>query len=87
MELKLTDMEKQVLHDITEDEFYENGLDSVIWADCFLDTTSIPSKQVRGVLSSLIQKGILKPMIKSRDACISFTSYGKQVMTDLGLGD
>lgn len=57
----LTDYEKQILQDITKDDFYEDGLDSGIWADVFLDTTKIPAKQARGVLSSLVQKKHIKP--------------------------
>ena len=80
-----TEMERTILDDITTDCFYEDELDSVIWADCFLDHTSIPSEQARGVLSSLIQKGILNPIPKKRDEnTISFTEYGKQVMMSLG---
>lgn len=85
MNIQLTDMEKRVLDDITHDDFYEEGLDSVIWADVFCDiTSSIPAKQVRGILSSLIKKGIIYPIEKGRDGCISFTMYGKNVMTALG---
>lgn len=81
---ELTEMERTILDDITHDNFYEDELDSVIWADCFLDTTSIPAKQARGVLSSLVQKGIIKPIIKGRNGSIAFTEYGKEVMEDLG---
>ena len=85
MKITLTEMERTILDDIPKDCFYDDGLDSVIWADCFLDTTSIPPKQARGVLSSLVQKGILKPIFKNRDEnTISFTEYGKQVMRSLG---
>ena len=80
----LTTLEKTVLHDITTDDFYEDGLDSAIWADGFMDTVSISSKEARGVLASLIKKGIIKPIAKSRDAVIMFTEYGKSVMRELG---
>lgn len=80
----LTALERTALHDITQDDFYEDGLDSVIWADCFLDTTSIPAKEVRGVLSSLIKKGIIKPITSGKYAVIRFTEHGKEVMRGLG---
>ena len=81
----LTTLERTILHDITQDCFYDNGLDSVIWADCFLDTTRVPAKEARGVLSSLIKKGIINPILPRRDEnCISFTKYGKEVMRELG---
>lgn len=85
--IKLTKLERTVLDDITKDDFYENGLDSAIWADCFLDTTKIPAKEVRGVLSSLIKKNIIRPIMKGRDGIISFTAYGKEVMKELGYND
>ena len=84
--INLTDMEKTILKDITKDDFYTEVLDSGIWCDCFLDfTTKVPNKQARGVLSSLVKKNILKPILKGRDEnVISFTEYGKQVMKQLG---
>jgi hypothetical protein len=82
----LTELERTLLDDITKDNFYDNGLDSGIWADCFLDfTTKIPAKIARGVLSSLIQKNIIKPILPKRDEnVISFTQHGKDVMRELG---
>ena len=80
----LTTLEKTVLHEITLDDFYEEGLNSAIWADSFVAYGSIPSKEVRGVLSSLIKKNIIKPIAKGRDAVIMFTEHGKQIMRELG---
>ena len=87
MNIELTEMERQILDDITKDDFYEDGLHSVIWADCFLDTTSIPSKQARGVLGSLSKKEIIYPIEKGRDGCISFTEKGRQLMVSLGYAE
>ena len=39
--INLTELEKIVLEDITHDQFYENDLDSVIWADVFVDDVPI----------------------------------------------
>ena len=80
----LTEMERNTLEDMTYDDFYENGVDSCLWADNFLDFSRYDSKITRGVLSSLIKKGIIRPIIRGRDGVICFTPYGKQVMTDLG---
>lgn len=80
----LTELEKIVLHDITTDDFYDNGLDSAIWADCFMDTVTISPKEARGVLSSLVQKHIIYPILKGRDGIISFTENGKEIMRELG---
>ena len=85
---KLTELEKTVLHDITTDDFYEYGLDSLIWADSFMyNTVSISSKEARGVLASLIKKNIIRPIAKGRDGVIGFTDYGKSVMRELGYDD
>ena len=85
--INLTTLEKTVLHDITTDDFYEEGLDSAIWADNFMDTVSISSKEARGVLASLIKKNIIKSIEKGRDGVIMFTEYGKSVMRELGYKD
>lgn len=82
--ITLTDLEKIVLHDITTDCFYEDGIDSAIWADCFMDTVTIDAKQARGVLSSLVQKNVIYPIAKGRNGFIAFTKLGKEVMKELG---
>lgn len=87
----LTTLERNVLDAITKDDFYEMGLESVIWADVFLDTVkyhySISAKEVRGTLSSLIKKDIIKPILKGRDGTISFTDNGIELMKELGYGE
>ena len=87
MAITLTELEKIVLKDITKDDFYENGLNSAIWADVFIDCCSIPSTELRGVLSSLIKKGIINPIMRGRDGVISFTNFGKQIMIELGFAN
>lgn len=82
--IELTELEKITIEDITKDCFYQFGLDSVIWADCFMDTTSIGASVVRGVLASLIKKGIIYPITKGRDGVIKFKEFGKQIMRELG---
>lgn len=60
-EIELTELESQLMLDIQKDNFYEEGVDSVIWTDVFLDeTSSIESKKARGVLSSLVKKGLIE---------------------------
>lgn len=83
--INLTELEKIVLEDITRDDFYEEELDSVIWADVFVDMTcSLDPTIARGVLSSLVKKEIIHPIKKGRDGTISFTEFGKQIMEELG---
>jgi hypothetical protein len=82
--IELTNLEKITLDDITKDCFYQFGLDSVIWADCFMDSSSLGGSVVRGVLSSLIKKNIIYPITKGRDGQIKFKEFGKQIMRELG---
>ena len=87
--INLTEMEKQALDAITKDDFYDNGLDSAIWADVYLDTFrgyyGVKSEQARGVLASLVKKNIIGPILEGREECvIYFTEYGKEVMKELG---
>lgn len=79
----LTEYEKIILKDITNDDFYEEELDSHLWADVFIDGCSLPNKVARGVLGSLVKKGILNGIDKGRDGQIYFTEYGKEVMKNL----
>ena len=48
------------------------------------DGTTIGARKCRGVLSSLVQKGIINPIEKGRDGTISFTDAGKELMIELG---
>lgn len=58
--LNLTSLEKNVLKEFTQDNFFDNGLDSVIWVDEFIrGTSSAEGRIVRGVLSSLVKKGYI----------------------------
>ena len=84
--IELTDYEEVTLQDITKDSFYDTseGLENIIWADCFLDTSSLGASVVRGVLSSLIKKNIIYPIAKGRDGTIRFKEFGKQIMRELG---
>ena len=84
MKQDLTEMELNTLEDMTHDDFYEDGVDSCLWADSFLDFSRYDSKITRGVLASLIKKGIIYPIIRGNYGVIHFTPYGKQVMLELG---
>lgn len=78
----LTVNEKLVLKEITEDNFFEDGLDSLVWCDCFLEFgCSLVPKVARGVLSSLIKKEYIYPISKARDEnYIQFTNKGKEYL-------
>ena len=88
----LTEMEKKVLDAITKDDFYENGLNSCLWTDVYLDTLKgyygIDAKTARGVLSSLVKKEIINPVVlRGRESTLSLTTYGKAVMREMGYND
>jgi len=95
--ISLTEMERQVLGAFVKDDFCENGLDSSLWADVFLDTIrgycGIESKVARGVLSSLVKKGVIRGFnhIQDRfgrnDDAITLTESGKKLMRELGYND
>lgn len=82
---ELTELESQAMADIPKNDFYEDGLDSVLWTDIYLESSSIPSKQLRGVLSSLSQKGLLSLYSTKKssnggdctDSTLSLTNSGK----------
>lgn len=78
-EIKLTDLEKITILEIEEDNFLDEIEDS-IWTDVFLDeTSSLGSKVGRGVLSSLIKKGLLF----SGDETIALSPKGVEVFYKL----
>ena len=55
----MTELERKMMNAIPEDDFFEDGLGSTLWTDCFIDCCGIDSKQARGVFSSLVQKGYI----------------------------
>ena len=57
--VELTELEQNMMKSIPADDFFEHGLDSVIWLDCFIDGLDMDSKIARGVLASLIKKGLI----------------------------
>jgi len=77
-------MEQQIIEEVTKDDFFEQGVDSCVWTDVFLDDTcTIPAKQARGVLSSLVKKEYICPMGKGRDSYIEFTDRGKTYLKEI----
>jgi DNA-binding PadR family transcriptional regulator len=85
----LTDKEKVVLASFTENQFYENGLDSVLWLDSYIDTACLKSglseQAVGGVLSSLQKKGFIFVSTYDehpRDNCVHLEEAGKTHIQD-----
>ena len=89
--MKLTALEIQVMTLIPEDNFYEEGFDSILWNDCFIDTTlvshGLDPKQVRGVLSSLKKKKALVICPEGKDSTICLGDLGKEWLIENELVD
>lgn len=79
---KLTVLEMKVMTTITKDEFYEEGYESCIWTENFLDNLNsiedIDPKQARGTLSSLVKK----KMIYMDSETIQFEEAGVEWMKE-----
>ena len=68
--VKLTELEEEMLRAIPEECFYQEGFESVLWTNCFLDGLKMDNKVARGVLSSLKQKGVLNVQGTGREGVI-----------------
>jgi hypothetical protein len=78
---ELTELEMRLLRTLPKENFYEDGFDSTLWTDCFLDTLKdyegIDQKQSRGILSSLSKKGYLNVWL-GKDGTINLLEPAKQ---------
>jgi hypothetical protein len=86
----LTELETRLMLVIPKDDFYENGFDSWLWNDCFLDTleryAKIGSKQGRALLASLDKKGFLS-VDGGKDGSFRLLEPAKRFLLDRGLVD
>jgi hypothetical protein len=84
MDYNLTDLEKQAMK-VIDDEYCEDltGEYGVTWSFAWMEQTGIPEKQLRGVMSSLIQKGLIIICGKGNDAELSYTKEGIKVCKSL----
>lgn len=87
----LTKLEKAVMLRLTEDDFFENGVDSCLWKDIAMDTLAsvVKGKAASGVISSLSKKGVIlcsdngyDKLNHRDDDTIEFTALGKQYLID-----
>ncbi len=82
----LTELERNVLSIMRTDDFYENGVDSILWGDVLSDTMrncGIYGKTYSGVLSSLNKKGYLSSSGTGRDGVVELLERGKEYMKDI----
>lgn len=76
---KFTALELETMFAMTQDCFWEQGVESYLWADCFAQNCGMDTKKVRGALASLVKKEIIAPIAKGRDGIIALTDNGKQL--------
>ena len=76
--LNLTEKEIQFLTAFGQSDFYEEGLDSVVWDYSVNDELPYSGKTVSGVVSSLSQKGILQVCTKQETGDM----YGVYYLTE-----
>lgn len=80
--MKLTELEKIVMSGIPEDNFYEDGFESALWADIFIENMEEDPKKVRGALSSLIKKEFINMVDDERSKIITLQDNGVQWLKD-----
>ena len=79
IEMKLTELEKDVIVAITENEYSDIPGDHV-WSWSVADNCKITHKdQVSGVVSSLVKKGLTKCYEEGKDSTIHLTDAGIKV--------
>lgn len=79
----LTDLERKALDIFRKDEFYEFGIESILWGDVLSDTMrnkGIAGRTFSGVMSSLNKKGYLVSSGTGRDDTAMLLCKGKDYM-------
>lgn len=84
---KLTILETEVMNAIVENNFYENGFNSVLWSDVLVEESGMDAKKMRGSMASMSKKGLLVIAGTKEDKTVSLTEEGiealKSIRTDL----
>ncbi len=87
---KLGELEAQLVEAVPEDPFYEDGFDSVLWIEFFLDMLEelkgINPKQARVHLVTLEQKNYIG-IQKGTEGTFWLEDYGREFLADKGLVD
>jgi hypothetical protein len=84
--MELTKLEALTLSSIPENDFYEDGLDSILWTNCFVDCVGIDAKQVRALLVTLQSKGYIT-VTGGKDGTVALLDFGKQWLIDNSIVD
>lgn len=87
----LTKKQVDFIKRIPEDDFYENGLDSMLWIDVFCDTVAdqFNPMAVGAMVSTLREKKLINVGMQrvngKNSKFMNFTDLGKEIAKDLGL--
>ena len=81
----LTKLEEDVMNAIKTSGYYYSGNDPV-WSNCLIDSCEVcETKQLSGVVSSLVKKGLVSVTAKdTRDSCVQYTDRGHEYVTPKG---
>lgn len=89
--ITLTTKQVNFIKMMPEDDFYENGLDSTLWIDCFCDTVArtFNPMAVGAMVSTLREKELIYVNVDKINGkkCkyMGFTPLGKKIAKELGL--
>jgi hypothetical protein len=77
--IKLTAMEIKLVNAMRDNE-YNDAIEGATWTFTAIDNSGIPAKQARGVISSLVQKGLVTAEVGNKNIGdednIAFTNAG-----------
>lgn len=77
---KLTAMEIKMMNAMRNNEYQDSLVDGGTWTFTVIDNSGISGKKASGVISSLVQKGLVTVFKeKGEEDTISFTTAGKQL--------
>lgn len=83
--INLTELEQKTIKAIIENDFYEEGFDSWLWNDCFIDRISgVDAKQARALLVTLDKKGYLE-VTGGKDGSFKLLQPAKDYLLNCGL--
>ena len=89
--LTLTAKQVAFIKAMPNDDFYEHGLDSALWVDCFCDTVAdiFNPMAVGAMVSTLREKGVIvvgQDKVNGKKCkFMQFTEFGKEIAKELGL--
>jgi len=84
--MTLTEIEKEFFLAFTKSDFFENGLNSIVWDYSVNDLLSYKGKTRSGVISSLSQKNLVVVYQKEKGdiaGTYSLTAEGKELLKSL----